>query len=85
MIGLEGIPPLTVLCYSFLYISIIFLWLPNKFKIPVWSITFAFSCLFGLLSNQIEYYAVLLIMIITYALYYYEKKKEPLIGRGLLA
>ena len=83
MIGLEGITWLVVLCYSFLYISIVFLWLPNKLKIPVWGITFAFSCLFALMSNQIEYYAVLLIMVMTYALYYYEKKKGPLIGRRI--
>lgn len=74
MIGLEMLSWATVLCYSLLYIAVLFLWMPCKIKFPAWSIAFVLACFFGLLSNQIEPYAVLIITTLGYALYYMEKK-----------
>ncbi|XFO67203.1 hypothetical protein SPSIL_033970 [Sporomusa silvacetica DSM 10669] len=59
MIWPEMLSSATVLCYSFLYISVLLLWVPYKIRIPAWSIAFVIACIFGLVSNQIDVYAVL--------------------------
>lgn len=81
MIWPEMLSSATILCYSFLYISVLLLWVPYKIKIPVWSMAFAIACIFGLVSKQIDVYAVLVIITIVYALYYTEKKFAHPVGR----
>ncbi|WP_378956470.1 CPBP family intramembrane glutamic endopeptidase [Pelosinus sp. sgz500959] len=81
MIWSEMLAWVTVLCYSFLYIAVLFLWIPYKKRIPVWSIAFIIACFFALMSNQIESYAVFTIIIIGYALHYREKKYAHPAGR----
>lgn len=71
----------TVLCYSFLYIAVLFLWVPYKIKIPIWGVMFLFACFFGLLSHQIEPYGVLVIVVTGYALHYTEKKSAHPVKR----
>ncbi|WP_222427795.1 hypothetical protein [Sporomusa sp. KB1] len=52
-----------------------------KIRIPAWSITFAIACIFGLVSKQMEAYAVLVIIAIASALYDTEKKYAHPAGR----
>lgn len=73
----------TILSYTFLYLAVIFLWIPFKMKIPAWSILFTIACFWGLLSGQIEPYAVVSMFVIGYALYYSEKKSAQLQRRVL--
>jgi len=71
----------TFLCYSFLYIAVLCLWIPYKIRIPLWLIAFIIACIFGLVSNQIELFAIFPIITIAYALYHIEKKFVHPAGR----
>jgi uncharacterized protein len=74
MINLELLPLATIYCYSALYISVLFLWLPINLKLPVWSIIGIIACSFALISNQMNIYAVLPIVALACAVYFSEKK-----------
>ena len=81
MISLEILSWEAALCYVFLYVSVLCLWVPYRIRIPVWSIVFSIACILGLLSNQIEWYAIFVIILIAYVLQYIERKRAPLLGR----
>ena len=81
MISSEILSWEATLCYVFLYVSVLCLWVPYRIGIPVWSIVFSIACIFGLLSNQIEWYAIFVIILIAYVLQYTERKRAPLLGR----
>jgi len=74
MLELDLLSWATILCYSFLYIAVLCLWFPGKFKIPVWSIIFSLACIFGLMSGQIEVYAIFFIALFAYAVQYTESQ-----------
>lgn len=81
MIDLEIVSWKTILCYGFLYLSVLCLWVPYKIRIPAWSIVFSAACIFGLMSNQIEWYAIFVIILMAYVLNYTEKRRAPLLRR----
>lgn len=64
----------TIVCYSLLYIAVLLLWFPCKLRIPAWSIVFGMACIFGLMSGQIEVYAIFVIILFTYAVQYTESQ-----------
>jgi len=81
IIDTELLPGLTTCCYCFLFMAVVFLWIPYKPKIPLWIITFALACIFGLVSKQLDMYAVFPIFTLAYALHYFKQKNAPLVWR----
>ncbi|MBP2655739.1 MAG: hypothetical protein H6Q73_3308 [Firmicutes bacterium] len=81
MINLELLPLATIYCYSALYISVLSLWLPLKLKLPAWSITGIIACIFALINNQMDIYAVLPIVALACAVYFSGKNNIPSTGR----
>lgn len=71
-------------CYSFLYMTVLFLWLPVNPRIPVWCITLAIALVSGLVSNVLAWSALLPLVFLPYALYYVQRE-ETLIYKRVLA
>lgn len=44
----------TILCYGFLYLTVLFLWAPSKLKPTAWILIFGLSASFGLLSHHVD-------------------------------
>lgn len=72
-----------ILCYGFLYLSVLLLWWPYKSKIPVWSITLLLSTCFALVSNIVEPLALLPIISLALIIYY-SQSKATLFSNGIL-
>jgi uncharacterized protein len=67
--------PLIFLCYSFLFLSVIFLWVPNKIRTPNWSIALVIAIALGIWSLQLDFLALVPITLFAFSTYcYYEKQ-----------
>jgi membrane protease YdiL (CAAX protease family) len=67
--------PGLVLCYVFLYLSVILLWFPGKRKLPNWSLSMLLAVLFGLGSRQLEWGGLVAIALFAMGAYYSQVKK----------
>lgn len=67
--------PVVSLFYLFLYLSVILLWFPGKWKIPSWSIALTLSIIFGFFSHQLEWSALVSIMLLAFSAYYSQAKQ----------
>lgn len=81
MIEAQAVSLATILCYGFLYVSVLSLWFPYKFRIQVWILPFFIACGFGWMSNRIEGYAIFPISVLAYALYFSAKPDAHIVGR----
>lgn len=52
----------TILTYVFLYITVIFLWVPKFKEMSLWKLVLALSIIFGLFSRRIELIALIYIL-----------------------
>lgn len=74
---------LTILSYSFLFLSIICLWLPPVYRVrqvPAWAALAGIACALAILSQQLVLLALLPLALLVAALYYTQKKEVPLTG-----
>lgn len=63
------------LCYGFLFLSVVLLWFPGKRKIPNWGLSLLVSTLFGLFSRQLEWSALISMLLFAVAAYYSQAPK----------
>lgn len=75
----------TLLTYIFLYLTVIFLWVPHFKRIPLWSLMLGVSILFGLISKRIELISVVFILLLACFAYFLQNIKISLIVRILSA
>jgi membrane protease YdiL (CAAX protease family) len=62
--------PAISLCYFFLFLSVVLLWFPGKGKIPRWAQSLFVSVFFGLWSRQLEWSALISLLLFASAAYY---------------
>lgn len=67
--------PGLLLCYGFLYLSVILLWFPGKRKIPNWAVSLLLAVFFGFCSRQLEWAALVSIGLFIWGAYYSQAKK----------
>ena len=75
----------TLLTYIFLYLTVIFLWVPHFKRLPLWSLMLGVSILFGLTSKRIELISVVFILLLACFAYFLQNIKISLIVRILSA
>lgn len=75
----------TIWTYTFLYLTVISLWIPAFKKISLWSVTLALSIVFGLISHRIEYIGLVFILILLSATLGLNNKKLSISLRLLSA
>jgi len=75
----------TILTYAFLYLSVVLLWAPSFKKIPLWTVSFVISVLFGLVSQRIDFIGLGLILILAFVTCCFNNKKIPILVRVLCA
>ncbi|HSW71230.1 MAG TPA: CPBP family intramembrane glutamic endopeptidase [Gammaproteobacteria bacterium] len=63
------------LCYGFLYLSVVLLWYPGKRKTPNWATSLFLALCFGLISGQLEWSALIPIVLFAVAAFYSQAKK----------
>ena len=56
--------PLTLLCYGFLYLTVLALWAPLRFKPALWIVAFGMAGIFGLLSHHVDILGIGLIIML---------------------
>lgn len=78
-------PLTTLLTYGFLYLTVIFLWIPHFKKIPVWGFMLVSSILFGLISKRIELISIVFILLLACFAHCLQNTKLSLIIRVLSA
>jgi len=78
-------PLLTILTYSFLYLSVIFLWIPVFKKIPLWALILAVSTVCGLLGNRLEPISIVFILLLFMFTHYLQNQQSPGWARVLSA
>lgn len=61
---------LSSLCYGFLYLAVIFLWIPSKPKFPLWVIPLSFSLFFGVVGNHLDLYGIIPLIVLSFFLYF---------------
>lgn len=54
----------TPLTYLFLYLSVVFLWVPNITRLPTWSLLLSISVCFGLISHHLSPIALVFIALL---------------------
>lgn len=74
----------TSLCYGFLYLTVLLLWYPRHYRIPVWMISLLFAIGFGLLSGILSPIALVPIIILALSSYYCQSSDTPKYIRYLL-
>lgn len=68
--------PGLVLCYGFLYASVVLLWFAdNKRRLPFWALSFLLAIFFGLLSRQLEWSALIVLGLLAWAARYSQARK----------
>lgn len=77
--------PTTILTYIFLYLTVIFLWVPHFKRIPIWNLILGVSILFGLISKRIELISIASILLLACFAYCLQNIKISLIVRILSA
>lgn len=75
----------TIFTYVFLYLTVIFLWVPYFKRIRLWGLMLGVSILFGLISKRIELISVVFILLLACFAYFLQNIKTPLIVRILSA
>lgn len=75
----------TILTYVFLYLAVIFLWVPHFKRITLWGLMLGVSILFGLISKRIELISVVFILLFACFAYFLKNIKISLIVRILSA
>ncbi|WP_346355631.1 CPBP family intramembrane glutamic endopeptidase [Azotosporobacter soli] len=75
---------LKLLCYGLLFLAVALLWLPDRLRVPLWSVAFALACLAGLLSGQLDGAAVLFIICLAMAVYLSEREELATWSRAAL-
>lgn len=75
----------TILTYTFLYLSVVLLWVPSFKKIPLWGVTLVISVVFGLASQRIDFIGLGFILILACATLCLNNKKIPITVRVLSA
>jgi membrane protease YdiL (CAAX protease family) len=69
----------------FLYITVIFLWIPKYKQISLWKLVLAVSIIFGLISKRIELISIIFILLLGVVTNYLGDQKTPTIIRILSA
>lgn len=54
----------TILTYVFLYITVIFLWVPKFKQVSLWKLVLAVSIVFGLISKRIDLSSIIFILLL---------------------
>ncbi len=67
--------PSLFLCYAFLYFTVVLLWFPGKHRFPNWGASLTLAVLFGLLSQQLDWSALVSIGLFGLGAYYSQAKK----------
>ncbi len=75
----------TILTYTFLYLAVVFLWVPSFKKIPLWSCALLISIVLGLVSQRIDFIALVFILILAATTLCLSNKKMPISIRILSA
>lgn len=75
----------TILTYTFLYLSVVLLWVPSFKKIPLWSVSLLISVVFGLVSQRIDLIGLVFILLLGCATLCLNNKKIPITVRVLSA
>lgn len=75
----------TILTYSFLYLTVIFLWIPKFKKFPLWGVLLVVSIIFGLISKRLDSAAVAFTLLFAISTYCLQNQKLPLLVRVLFA
>lgn len=76
--------PTISLCYGFLYLAVLSLWFPGKRTVPNWGLGLILATLFGWYSNQLDWSALVSLLLFAVAAYYSQAKKTT-DGRRVLA
>jgi len=66
--------PGLILCYGFLYLSVLLLWVPGKRKIKTWQVSFVLALFFGLISRQVEWGGLVALALLAAGSYYSQAK-----------
>jgi uncharacterized protein len=74
---------ITSLSYGFLYLSVLLLWLPGNRKIPSWNFSLIISIILGLLSLELQIIAIVPIILLALAAYYYQTEKVSILIRSI--
>ncbi len=61
---------LSFLCYGFLYLAVISLWVPIRIKFPLWTLFLGLSFLFGLMGNYLDIYGLISLTVLSFFLYF---------------
>lgn len=70
----------TTLAYSFLYLTVISLWIPFQ-KFPLWTAVLFVSIIFGVVSKRLEFVGLFFILLLAVAIYCLQNQKLPLLIR----
>lgn len=73
--------PLTTLCYGFLYLTVLLLWFPVRFKRAPWVITLGVAAIFGFLSHHVYLFGLEFIILLSLFLKF--SKSTHLFIRGI--
>jgi membrane protease YdiL (CAAX protease family) len=75
----------SILTYSFLYLTVISLWIPKFKKFPLWIAILTVSIIFGLISQRVEFIGLFFILLFSVATYCLKNQKLPMLVRVLFA
>ncbi|MCE5286766.1 MAG: CPBP family intramembrane metalloprotease [Pelosinus sp.] len=85
---LETVSWLILICYGFLYVTVLLLWMPFETRIPAWYITLTIALAAGLVGNMLSWSALLPLILLAYVLYYVqcqENRKYRRVLAGIAA
>ena len=73
----------TIVTYGFLYLAVLFLWVPTLKKVPLWGAALMVSIAFGLISKRLDFIGVIFTVLLAVSAYCLRKKEFSWLVRVL--